>query len=563
MASTLTHPRRMGASDWDGRVVRVSATQARRFWDSGEWSELPTGARLHAMAERQPDRLAVITADEQITYGELDVRTDQIAAALIALGLGRRAPIIFQLTNRLGTVLAWYGAIKAGAIPEVTDIARRVGAVGHIVEAGLGYDLVDFARRHAEVSDSVRHILSVGDRDDRPDVTRLESLGVDLDPDQARAEVEAAEAGVDPLDVVAFQLSGGTTGTPKVIPRLHAEYWNNGLFYARHLGWDRQTRVAHLIPLIHNAGISCALHGAHSVGACLVLATADAPAAFSLMARTGATDVLIGHGHYQSLMLEAFEPARVSLRRVVLSGAKVPPELFSRVDGDGRWAGQMFGMSEGLFLVSPTDAPVLMRQTTVGVPVAKSDEVRILAPDSETEVEIGEIGELCARGPYTIAGYFDAPEHNARAFTSDGFYRTGDLAKLTLADGRAYVSIEGRIKDLINRGGEKINAEEVETLLLTHPRIRAAAVVAMPDPRLGERTCAFVVAAGDRVSLEDLRDHLTQIGVAKFKWPERLEWLEEIPLTKVGKLDKKRLRDQIRQQLLDEAGQEPADQSRD
>jgi 2,3-dihydroxybenzoate-AMP ligase len=161
----------------------------------------------------------------------------------------------------------------------------------------------------------------------------------------------------------------------------------------------------------------------------------------------------------------------------------------------------------------------------------------VLEPGSEDEVPDGEVGELCCRGPYTLRGYYglDRPE----AFTADGYYRTGDLAKATTIGGIRAFSIEGRIKDLINRGGEKINAEEVELLLLAHPHVVEAALVAMPDPRLGERGCAYLATDGTAVTLEDLRDHLRALDVAKFKWPERVELREALPRTKVGKLDKK------------------------
>jgi 2,3-dihydroxybenzoate-AMP ligase len=152
---------------------------------------------------------------------------------------------------------------------------------------------------------------------------------------------------------------------------------------------------------------------------------------------------------------------------------------------------------------------------------------------------------LCCHGPYTLPGYFDAAEHNLVAFTTDGFYRTGDLATVVTVDGTRYLSIDGRIKDVINRGGEKINAEEVELLLLRHPAVAQAAVVAMPDPRLGERSCAYLVARDQPVSLDEIRGHLAGLGVAKFKWPERIEWLGELPRSNVGKVDKKTLRQQI------------------
>ncbi|WP_341684611.1 AMP-binding protein [Nocardia farcinica] len=497
-----------------------------------------------------------------MTYAELDRATDRIAVGLDALGLRPGDPVLFQATNRLETVYAWYGCLKAGLVPvatlaahrahEIGHISRKVGAVAHLVETGLTFDLVAFARDQAQGHPTLRHILTVGDP---AGAVAIESLGAGIPPEPARAHVERVQAGIDPLDVVAFQLSGGTTGVPKVIPRRHVEYWNNALYYARRLGWTEHTRVAHLIPLIHNAGITCALHGAHSVGACLVLATPDTATAFPLLARARATDVLIGHGHYQAVLSPGFDAARVHLRRVVLSGAKLTDELFARADdGAGHWAGQLFGMSEGLFTVTPPDAPALARATTVGTPIAPDDEVRILEPGADTELPDGTVGELCCRGPYTIPGYFDAPEHNRSAFTPDGFYRTGDLARIVVIDGVRYVSIEGRIKDLINRGGEKINAEEVELLLVRHPNVANAAVVAMPDPRLGEKTCAYLVAAtGVASSLDDIRAHLEALGVAKFKWPERLEWVLELPQTSVGKVDKKRLRTDIGEKLASES----------
>ncbi|MBF6067944.1 (2,3-dihydroxybenzoyl)adenylate synthase [Nocardia farcinica] len=551
-----------GRERWGQRLVDYPPERAERYRRSGAWTDTPLAQRLHEIAARFPERPAVVTAAASVTYAELDRATDRIAVGLDALGLRPGDPVLFQATNRLETVYAWYGCLKAGLVPvatlaahrahEIGHISRKVGAVAHLVETGLSFDLVAFARDQAQGHPTLRHILTVGDP---AGAVAIESLGAGIPPEQARAHVERVQAGIDPLDVVAFQLSGGTTGVPKVIPRRHVEYWNNALYYARRLGWTEHTRVAHLIPLIHNAGITCALHGAHSVGACLVLATPDTATAFPLLARARATDVLIGHGHYQAVLSPGFDAARVHLRRVVLSGAKLTDELFARADdGAGHWAGQLFGMSEGLFTVTPPDAPALARATTVGTPIAPDDEVRILEPGADTELPDGTVGELCCRGPYTIPGYFDAPEHNRSAFTPDGFYRTGDLARIVVIDGVRYVSIEGRIKDLINRGGEKINAEEVELLLVRHPNVANAAVVAMPDPRLGEKTCAYLVAAtGVASSLDDIRAHLEALGVAKLKWPERLEWVQELPQTSVGKVDKKRLRTDIGEKLASES----------
>ncbi|WP_244971023.1 (2,3-dihydroxybenzoyl)adenylate synthase [Gordonia jinghuaiqii] len=551
-----------GRSRWGDRLVGYPGDRAETYRRSGEWTDRPLATRLQDTVELHPERPAVVTDVAAVTYGELGVRTDQMAVALLDQGLAPGDPVLFQATNRLETVLVWYACLKAGLVPvatlaahrghEIGHISRVVGAVGHVVEAGLSFDLVDFARTQAQGHPTLRTILTIGMPHGAGEVAgggtaAVKTLGTDIAPDVARERVVQVQAGIDPLDVCVFQLSGGTTGVPKVIPRLHVEYWDNARLYARRLGWTADTRVAHLIPIIHNAGISCGLHAAHSVGACLILATADVSSAFPLMARERATDVLIGHGHYQAVTSPAFDEPRPYLRNVILSGAKVGSELFDRADdGDNRWAGQLFGMSEGLFTVSPHDAPTRARLATVGTPIAGGDEIRILEPGSETEVDDGEVGELSCRGPYTIPGYFDAAEHNQTAFTSDGFYRTGDLATMVSIAGVRYLSIEGRIKDLINRGGEKINAEEVEQLLVAHPKVANAAVVAMPDPRLGERTCAYLVTVdGEPLAMTTIQDHLDALGVAKFKWPERLEHVRELPQTNVGKIDKKRLRADI------------------
>jgi 2,3-dihydroxybenzoate-AMP ligase len=177
------------------------------------------------------------------------------------------------------------------------------------------------------------------------------------------------------------------------------------------------------------------------------------------------------------------------------------------------------------------------------------DELRVV-DEGDHEVPPGETGALLVRGPTTIRGYYHAPEYNKKAFTEDGFYRTDDIVRLYR--GR-YVSVEGRIKDTINRGGEKISAEEVENHILAHPKVENCAFVAMPDPELGEKGCAFVSTKGNQMlSLDELIEFLKkERHIATFKLPERLELVREFPMTKVGKIDKKELRSIIAAKLSD------------
>lgn len=530
---------------------------AAAYRRTGLWGTATIGTELSATAARWPRADAVVAAEGRLDYAGLDAWTDRVAAGLLDLGLVPGERVVLQVTNRLESVVAWYSLLKAGLVPvatlashrghEIGQISRHAQAAAHLVERGLpGFDLVTFAREQAAGHPSLRHVLTIGGDLDvpAPGTTVLETLGASLAPDVAGARVAGVQAGIDADDLAVLQLSGGTTGVPKLIPRRHAEYWYNARAYAERLELGPASRVAHLIPVIHNAGITCAVHAAHSVGACLVLGTPDALASAELLGRERADTAVIGHGHFQALADPDFLAQATSLRWLLLSGTKVPDDLFAGLERRGVWAGQLFGMAEGLLCVSRHDDPREARLRSVGTAVSALDEIRILVPGTEDAVPEGAVGELCCRGPYTIPGYYDAAEQNLVAFTSDGFYRTGDLARWQEYDGEQHLLIEGRIKDVINRGGEKINAEEVELLLLRHPVVQQAAVVAMPDVRLGERSCAYVVTSGP-IELADVQAHFAELGVAKFKWPERLEVVDELPRTKVGKIDKNSLRDAV------------------
>lgn len=544
----------MSRIEWSGRLIEYPAELVAQWRDEGLWGTATIADELRLVAGRYADREAVVTQHGRRTYAELDQRADLIAAGLADSGLRPGERVLLQLTNRIETVEIWYGVLKAGLIPvctlaahrahEIGEISRRTQAVAHVVESDTGsFDLVAFAEDQRAGHPTLRSVLTLG-APAAPGRVPIEDLQVG-DPAAARKVVDDIQAEIDPDEIAVFQLSGGTTGVPKVIPRLHAEYWYNARAYAAASGWDHTTRNGHLIPVVHNAGVVCGVHAPHSVGGTLVLTSPDLDQALPLLATEGATDVLLGHGHYGAVRHPAFLELARSLRRVVLSGAKVPLPLFEELERHGIWTGQLFGMGEGLFTLSTSRSSREARLTTVGIPISPADRVKVLEPGTETEVPDGQPGELACAGPYTLRGYFDAPDHQERAFTSDGYYRTGDLVAVRTFGDERCLSIEGRIKDIINRGGEKISAEEVEVLLLRHPGIIAAAVVAMPDERLGERSCAYVVATGDELTLRQLQEHLDALGVAKFKWPERLERVSELPKTPVGKLDKKLLQHDI------------------
>ena len=206
-------------------------------------------------------------------------------------------------------------------------------------------------------------------------------------------------------------------------------------------------------------------------------------------------------------------------------------------------------MAEGLLNYTRMDDPDDVICTTQGRPLSPGDEVR-LVDELGNDVPDGDPGSLLTRGPYTPRGYYRAAEQNTRSFTADGWYRSGDIVRRR-PDGNLVV--EGRDKDMINRGGEKISAEEVENLIYQLPQVAQVAAVAMPDPELGERVCVYaVLAPGASLTLDAVRSAMAAAQAARFKWPERLVIVPELPATKVGKIDKKALRADIAGRLARE-----------
>ncbi|GAF46436.1 AMP-binding protein [Rhodococcus wratislaviensis] len=520
----------------------------------GVWKPGTIAEHLHAAALQWPERPALVSESETLTFAGLDQLTDRRASGLVELGLPVGGRVLLQLHNRPSTVVAWYSLLKAGLVPvctlplhrhhEISEIGRQTAAIAHLVPAdNPKFDLVEFARSESAGSDRERVIITCeGDRG--AGTVSFDSLGSEVDPAHARRTIASIQEAMGPQSVAAYQLSGGTTGTPKVIPCLQASYWTYATEFASAREWTCETRVSYAGPIVHNAGIVIGLHGPHSVGAALVLGSPTLDSLLWTLTHGRATDAFIGPFAYDAVHDPRMGDAK-SLKCALFSGTKVPEAHFSALEARGIWAGQVFGMGEGLCATTPLDYPRSARLAGVGIPISESDEIRIYYPGTEDEVPPEEVGELCARGPYTIRGYLNAPDHNRDAFTADGFYRSGDLVCERIVDGVRCLTIEGRIKDMISRGGEKISTAEVELLLMSHPEIDEAVLVPVPDDRLGERACAFLTGPAAEVSLEEVRRHLDSLGVAKYKWPEHLIWLDALPRSsQIGKIDRRVLREQ-------------------
>ncbi|MNQ78513.1 Enterobactin synthase component E [compost metagenome] len=489
----------------------------------------------------------LICGERQLSYADLDAQAAHLAQRLANQGFGPGDRALVQLGNQAAFYIVFFALLKAGIAP---------------VNALFSHSRLELLAYAGQV----RPRLFIGSRqhplfaDDsfldelQAAIPELDTLLLDGDADSARSlsvwlqPVAALRACVPtPADQVAFfQLSGGSTGTPKLIPRTHDDYAYSVRRSVEICAFDRHTRYLCALPAAHNFALSSpgALGVLHA-GGCVVLAADPGPATcFPLIARHRVNvSALVPPA--LSLWLQAAAEQRAelaSLQLLQVGGARLPEAQARRIGSElGCRLQQVFGMAEGLVNYTRLDDDDVHVYGTQGCPMSPADEVRVLDRDGNP-VAVGGVGALLTRGPYTIRGYFQSPEHNAQAFDAEGFYRSGDLVRLR-ADG--YLEVVGRIKDQINRGGEKIAAEEVENLLMAHPAITHVALVAMPDTALGEKSCAFVVSRDPALKSIALRKFLRGLGLADYKLPDRFEQLDRLPMTAVGKVDKTRLRQRI------------------
>jgi 2,3-dihydroxybenzoate-AMP ligase len=517
---------------------------AARYRAAGYWRGESLGAMLRASAGRHPQRVALVCGTRRWTYAELDRRCDSVAAGLARTGILAQDRVVVQLPNIAEFFVACFALFRLGAVPVLALPAHRRSEIAYfcqlaearayiIADSDNGFDYRALAREVMAEAPALQHIFVVGAAQE---LTAFDSL------------YDAPRRFPDPdAGAVAFlQLSGGSTGLPKLIPRTHDDYLYSVRASAAICQLDQHSVYLCALPVAHNFPLSSpGTLGVLHAGGCVVLARqANPDHAFALIEAEQVTVTALVPPLAMA-WLDAAASARhdlSSLQLLQVGGARLAAETARRVGPVlGCALQQVFGMAEGLVnYTRPEDAPELVSGTQ-GRPISADDEVRIV-DDDDHPVGLNTLGHLQTRGPYTIRGYYRAEAHNARAFTADGFYRTGDLV-LQLPSG--HLVVEGRAKDQINRGGDKVAAEDVENHLLAHPAVHDAALVAMPDAYLGERSCAFIIVRGAAPKTRELTAFLRERGLAHFKIPDRIEFIEQFPKTGVGKVDKRLLRERI------------------
>lgn len=507
------------------------ADAAERYRAAGYWVGETFDAWWRGRVAAFGDAPALVAGDTRLSYRELDAAADRSARYLAALGISAGERVLVQLPNRASFLPAVLGLFRIGAVPvfalpahrrsEIEHLLRQSGAVAYLVaDRVAGFDHRELARGL-----DVPRVLVDGDP------AEFLPLSGDGPP------VPATPA--DPGAVAFLNLSGGSTGLPKLIPRTADDYLYSVRESAAICGLGPDTRYLCVLPVAHNFSLSSpgVLGVLHAGGTVVLGETPEPRPSFALIARESVTITALVPP-LAKLWLDAAvrtAPELPSLRLLQVGGARLSDEVAARVAPTlGCRLQQVFGMAEGLVNYTRADDPDELVLRTQGRPISPDDEVRVV-DGSDVDVPPGEAGRLLTRGPYTIRGYWRAAEHNATAFTADGFYRTGDLVR-RLPSG--HLVVEGRAKDQINRGGEKIAVEELENHLLAHPAVLDAAVVAVPDPVLGHRTCAVLVARGEAPPVGEVRAFVRARGVAEFKVPDLVRFVDRFPQTGVGKIHK-------------------------
>lgn len=520
------------------------AELAEHYRAAGYWKGEPLGQILRHSAQRDPQKLALVCGQRRWTYAMLDNQVNRVATGLKALGLQAGDPVILQLPNIAEFVIVLFALFRVGALPVFALPAHRKTELGDfcslteakaliICDRHAGFDYREMARGLQAEHPHLAHVVVVGEAEELIPFERLSVDSVSLpEPDASH--------------VAFLQLSGGTTGRSKLIPRTHDDYLYSVRASADICELSPESVYLCALPIAHNFPMSSpGILGIVYAGGTLVLAPDPSPdTVFPLIAQESVTlSALVPPlAIVWSEAATGREQELASLKLLQVGGAKLGSEAAQRIRTQlGCALQQVFGMAEGLVNYTRLDDDDSLVLHTQGRPISPDDEVRVV-DDNDQEVAEGESGYLITRGPYTIRGYYRAAAHNATAFTADGFYRTGDIVR-RLPNG--YLVVEGRAKDQINRGGDKISAEEVENHLLAHPAILDAAVIAMPDRYLGERSCAFVVPRGSAPKPLEITRFMRQRGVASYKLPDCIEFTAQLPKTRVGKIDKKALREQI------------------
>jgi non-ribosomal peptide synthetase component E (peptide arylation enzyme) len=509
-----------------------------------------------------PEKFAVVEGETRLTFVQLREKVKKAALAFLELGLGKEDPVLLQIPNSIEAVYVYLALDMIGAVPVLClprHGQRELERFGTLTETTtwigpVSYGKIEYLAMVNAVREkcpSLQNLVVV--RDEAPPGTlSLPELMQEVQP-KPETDEYLSKLRPSPEDVLHLAPTGGTTGLPKLVPRTHNNHLCKAYYWAR--AQERGPKEVDLVvaPINHDAPHLGHLSLMALFGGTLVFCPSPKPRdilehlereqiTFSFMVPTLLTDL----ANEPDVEAFKFSPNL----KLGYGGAYAPPELIQTICRRfGCQFYSIYGMTEGAGTITrSTDSPEVIANT-VGKGMCPYDEYKIM-DDTGNEMPLGMEGEVVARGPSIISGYYKSEEEDKLVFTRNGFFRTGDMGRF---DPMGNLIITGRKKDIIRRGGETIIPFEIEQLISEHPKVSQTVVVGMPDARLGERICAYVQPLpGEKITFEQLISFLEEEGASKMLLPERLELLEELPLTPMQKVDKQALRQNIARKLKQE-----------
>ncbi len=525
----------------------------RRWWLGMTWGDM-----LDKATDLYPDKIGLVDGTGSYTYRELRERVDRLAISLMDLGIKPLDWILLQFPNWHEYIEAFFAAQKIGALTllfiprhnqsEINHLCALTRPVAWMVPEQHGkIEYAPIIRDVLKENPQLKHVIQVrGKKGDYPTMEELIEKA-QLTPEKMKALEERRP---DPDEVSHIMPTGGTTGLPKASVRTHNCYITNIEYHARAWEITSNDTVMVVTPVGHSMAMHWGIGAALFTYAKLVLLDSTQPEDICTWIQKEKVTAIPSVPALIARVVEMQGLDRYdlsSLKKVCFGGAPSTRELLQGAHDKLKCIViSGFGSSEGTNMSTRPGDSMEIVLGSVGRPVCPYDTIKII-DEQGNEVPTGAEGELVSKGPGVFTGYFKSAEENQQTFSPEGFFKTGDKAR---KDAFGNITITGRIKDIINRGGEKISAPEIENRLSAHPAIKDAAVVGMPDKILGERICAYVtLKPGARPTFEEIVSFLKERGASLQQLPERIEFVDAMPATKVGKIDKKALREDIKNKL--------------
>ena len=503
-----------------------------------KWRNITYGGLISELADKYSSRTAVVCDDTEITYSQLDAMSDSLLSFFLETGLSKGDIVIMQMPNTAELAVTLFALFKGGIIPvmtlpahgkyELNGICKLASPKAYICMDTICHPNCEHtAEEVSSENECIKHIIT----------------GTTLTKEMLKGNKPDGYEKPDYKDTAMLLLSGGTTGIPKMIPRTHGDYIYDNTVIGERCRLDGDSVFLAVLPASHNFTLgNPGILGTLLFGGKVVMSDSASPMdIFSLIE----SERITYSAMVPTVLSMCIEYRREddsddlsSLKYVMVGGAMLPSEVeYYAEDVLGCKLLQIYGTAEGLNTCYSPDHVYSSDSGRQGTPISPYDEILIL-DENGAPLPYGRAGEMVTKGPYTITGYYNNPEANAESFTSDGYYRTGDMAVL---NERYELTLLGRAVEQINKGGEKIMPAELENCIREYDKVADCCVAGIPDSDLGSVVAAFIIPNGDEISLSELNAFLGKHGIARYKYPDRIMNMRSFPLTAVNKVDKKKL----------------------